>query len=57
VGATTEESYVAHFEAAGLRLVAALSRIDYFAGSSSIETRKVADSFGARAIVLRAGKP
>ena len=57
VGATTEESYVAGFEAAGLRSVEVLSRSDYFAGSSSPETRKVAASFGAHAIVLRAKKP
>jgi ubiquinone/menaquinone biosynthesis C-methylase UbiE len=57
VGATTEESYVASLEAAGLRSVEVLSRSDYFAGSSSPETRKVAASFGAHAIVLRARKP
>jgi SAM-dependent methyltransferase len=56
VGATTEESYVANFEAAGLRSVEVLSQSDYFSGSSSAETRKVAGSFGAQAIVLRAEK-
>jgi SAM-dependent methyltransferase len=54
VGATTEESYVVGLEAAGLRPVEVLSRSDYFAGSSSLETRRVAASFGAHAIVLRA---
>lgn len=57
VGATTEESYVADFEAAGLCHVEVLGRSDYFAGSSSLETRKIAGSFGAHAVVLRADKP
>lgn len=57
VGATTEASYVAAFEAAGLGSVAVLSRTDYFSGSSSAETRKVAGSFGAHTVVLRAEKP
>ena len=57
VGATTEWSYVAGFEAAGLRCVEVLTRSDYFAGSSSAETRKVAGSFGAHAVVLRGEKP
>ena len=55
--ASPEESYVANFEAAGLRSVEVLSQSDYFSGSSSAETRKVAGSFGAQAIVLRAEKP
>ena len=54
VGATTEESYIAGLEAAGLRAVEVLSRSDYFSGSSSAETRKVAGSFGAHTVVLRA---
>ena len=57
VGATREESYVTGFEAAGLQAVQVLSRSDYFAGSSSDETRKVANSFGAHTVVLRAEKP
>ena len=57
VGATTAESYVAGFEAAGLCDVEVLSRSDYFAGSSSAETRRVAGSFGAHSVVLRALKP
>jgi SAM-dependent methyltransferase len=57
VGATTEESYVTGFEATGLRPVEVLSRSDYFAGSSSLETRTVAGSFGAHSLVLRAEKP
>jgi arsenite methyltransferase len=57
VGATTAESYVTEFEAAGLGDVRVLSRSDYFAGSSSPETRKVAGSFGAHTVVLRAERP
>jgi arsenite methyltransferase len=57
VGATTEESYIESFEVAGLRSVEVLSRSDYFAGSTSAETRKVAGSFGAHAIVLRGRRP
>lgn len=57
VGATTAESYVAGFEDAGLRDVVVLSRHDYFGASSSAETRRVADSFGAHAAVFRAWKP
>jgi len=56
VGATTEASYVASFEAAGLGAVEVLSHRDYFSGSSSPETRKVAGSFGAHTMVLRAVK-
>lgn len=56
VGATTEESYLAGFEAAGLQSLEVVARIDYFAGSSSAETRKVAGLFGAHAIVLRGRK-
>jgi arsenite methyltransferase len=54
VGATTLERYLADFTAAGLRNIEVLSRLDYFAGSSSTETRKVAGSFGAHSVVIRA---
>ncbi|MGH7608048.1 MAG: methyltransferase domain-containing protein, partial [Gemmatimonadales bacterium] len=57
VGATTEADYLALFGAAGFGDVAVLARHDYFAASASAETRKVAASFGAHAIVLRAIKP
>jgi SAM-dependent methyltransferase len=56
VGATSATEYVTLFEGAGFRHVELLSRQDYFAGSRSAETRKVAQSFGAHAIVLRAVK-
>jgi SAM-dependent methyltransferase len=54
VGASTAESYIAGLEAAGLHSVTILDQRDYFAGSSSAETRKVAGSFGAYSFVLRA---
>ena len=57
VGATTAETYTAEFEAAGLCDVEVLSRSDYFSGSCNAETRRVAGSFGAHTVVLRARKP
>jgi SAM-dependent methyltransferase len=57
VGATMAQSYVSGFETAGLGDIEILSGHDYFSLSSSAETRKVAGSFGAHAIVLRARKP
>jgi ubiquinone/menaquinone biosynthesis C-methylase UbiE len=54
VGATTVETYVAEFTAAGFQHVEVLSRFDYFSASSSAETRKVAGSFGAHSVVLHA---
>jgi arsenite methyltransferase len=57
VGATSESEYLHLFDAAGFVSVEILSRHDYFAASSSVETRKVAGSFGAHAFVLKARKP
>jgi arsenite methyltransferase len=57
VGATTAERYVVEFQGAGLCDVEVLGRRDYFSGSGSAETRKVAGSFGAHSVVLRARKP
>jgi arsenite methyltransferase len=54
VGATTVGDYVAMFTAAGLRDIEVLRTFDYFAASASAETRKVAGSFGAHAVTLRA---
>jgi ubiquinone/menaquinone biosynthesis C-methylase UbiE len=56
VGATTIESYVNEFSAAGLRDVEIISRVDYFSASSSDETKNVAGSFGAHSVVLRGHK-
>jgi len=57
VGATSESDYLQLFRLAGFAAVEILSRHDYFAASSSEETRKVAGSFGAHAVVLKALKP
>ncbi|MGH7631862.1 MAG: methyltransferase domain-containing protein [Gemmatimonadales bacterium] len=57
VGATTVETYLAEFRSAGLCDLDVLARLDYFAGSSSAETRKVAGSFGAHSVVLRGRNP
>ena len=56
VGATTSDSYVAEFTAAGLSSIEIIRRNDYFSASSSAETRKVAGSFGAHSIVMRGDK-
>jgi SAM-dependent methyltransferase len=56
VGATLEDEYVELFRAAGLEQTTVLGHLDYFAASPSPETRKVAASFGARSLVLRAAK-
>jgi arsenite methyltransferase len=57
VGATTAESYLAWLEQAGLCDVTVLGRHDYFTHSASVETRRVAESFGAHAALFRARKP
>jgi ubiquinone/menaquinone biosynthesis C-methylase UbiE len=56
VGATREDHYIGMLRDAGFRTVAVLQQLDYFSGSSSAETRKVAASFDAHTIVLRASK-
>jgi arsenite methyltransferase len=56
VGATRADSYIEAFMEGGLVEIEELTRLDYFAGSSSAETRKVAGSFGAHSIVLRGRK-
>jgi len=56
VGATRADSYFTAFTEAGLVNMEELNWLDYFAGSSSAETRKVAGSFGAHSIVLRGRK-
>jgi SAM-dependent methyltransferase len=57
VGATTENAFLELFGATGFTEVEVLSRLDYFDGSASAETRKVAGSFGARTAVIRGTKP
>lgn len=56
VGATREDEYVRLLRDAGFGAVDVLQRFDYFSASASAETRKVAASFEAHAIVLRALK-
>jgi SAM-dependent methyltransferase/TusA-related sulfurtransferase len=57
VGATREDEYLALLAAAGFQHTEALGRLDYFSASSSPETRAIARSFDACAIVVRAVKP
>jgi arsenite methyltransferase len=57
VGATTEQEYLDYFRSAGCAEVEVLSHLDYFSRSGSEETRRVAGSFGARTMVMRAAKP
>ena len=54
VGATRDEDYIGMLTALGFEGVEIIDRTDYFAASANEETRKVAGSFGAHAIVLRA---
>ncbi len=54
VGATTEGDCLARFQEAGFEEIEVLDRRDYFARSENPETRKVAEGFGAHAIVFRA---
>lgn len=57
VGAVLEEDYLTMFRDLGFEDLEVLSRFDYFSGSSSAETRRVAASFKAHTIVMRAAKP
>jgi len=55
VGAVVEDDYVAKLRAAGLD-VEVMSRFDYFAGSVSADTRRVAHGLGAHTVVMRGTK-
>jgi len=57
VGAVTLEEYLGALRDSGFQEVEVIQKVDYFAASPSEETRKVAGSFGAHAVVLRAVKP
>jgi SAM-dependent methyltransferase len=57
VGATRAESYIAWLEGAGMGDVEVMGRSDYFSASANAETRRIAESFGAHAVLLRARKP
>lgn len=54
VGATRQEDYLAMLIDAGFDSVEVLGELDYFAASGNEETRKVAGSFNAHTVVLRA---
>jgi SAM-dependent methyltransferase len=56
VGATLEDDYVDLFRDCGFKDVEVLNRFDYFAGSSSAETREIAAALGAQSLALRATK-
>jgi arsenite methyltransferase len=56
VGAIRDTDYVSMLRDAGLHDVEIVQRLDYFAGSSREETRKVAGSFNAHTVVLRGCK-
>lgn len=57
VGAVLEANYLRMFRELGFEGVEILSRLDYFSKSSSEETRKVAGSFKAHTVVMKAAKP
>lgn len=57
VGATVEDAYLEMFRSAGFSDVEVLDSHDYFSGSASRETRRLAASLGGHAIVMRAEKP
>lgn len=57
VGASIEEHYLEMFRSAGFSDVKVLRRFDYFSGSSSADTRRVAGSLGAKAIEIRMSRP
>ena len=54
VGATREDDYVRMLRDAGFATVEVLRQLDYFSASGNAETRKVAGSFNAHTVVLRA---
>jgi SAM-dependent methyltransferase len=55
VGAVVEDDYLARLRAAGLE-VEVIDCLDYFAGSVSHDTRRVAHGLGAHSVVMRGGK-
>ena len=55
VGAVLEDDYIAMLSTAGLS-IEVLGRFDYFAGSASADTRRVARGLGAHTITLRGTK-
>jgi hypothetical protein len=57
VGATVDEDYLDLFCSAGFDGVTVLRRFDYFSGSASEETRRIAAALGGRAAEITMQKP
>lgn len=57
VGAAIDEDYIEAFREAGFSDVRPLREFDYFAGSASEETRRIASSLGARTMELAMRRP
>lgn len=57
VGAVVEEIYLDTFRGAGFDAVSILRRFDYFSGSDSEETRRIAAALGAHTLELMLHKP
>jgi SAM-dependent methyltransferase len=59
VGALVEQDYLSLFRTAGFAGVTVLRSFDYFSGSASADTRKVASALGAKAveIAMEAAEP
>ena len=57
VGASLEDQYLDMFARAGLTDIKVLRRFDYFAGSNSEHTRRIAGSFDAASIEVTMRKP
>lgn len=56
VGAELEDIYLEAIRAAGFENIQVIDRMDYFSGSPSENTRKVAGQLGAHTVVLKARK-
>jgi len=57
VGATVDEDYLDLFRSAGFEGVSVLRRFDYFSGSASADTRRIAAALGGRAAEITMQKP
>jgi arsenite methyltransferase len=57
VGATVDEDYLDLFRSAGFVGVTVLRRFDYFSGSASADTRRIAAALGGRAAEITMQKP
>lgn len=57
VGAVIEEVYLDHFRATGFAGVSVMRRFDYFSGSVSADTRRIAMALGAHAAEITMRKP